>query len=80
MRGPVGRITIAPGETEEFEVEVLGPKVRFPGLSRAIFVARDWTGVVPVKVTGFAAKRRNVYAATNAAYVAPPRRKAVRRA
>jgi len=84
VRGPVGRITVAPGQTAEFDVEVLGSKVRFPGLSRAIFVASDWTGVVPVKITGFEAKRRNVYAApravTDAAYVAPRRRKAVRRA
>jgi curved DNA-binding protein CbpA len=80
VRGPVGRITVAPGQTAEFEIEVLGLKVRFPGLSRAIFVARDWTGVVPVKITGFEAKRRTVYAATDTAYVPPRRRKAVRRA
>jgi hypothetical protein len=55
--GPVGRVTIAPGGTAEFDIE---------------------TGVVPVKVTGFEAKRRNTYPATKSAYVPPRRRRAVR--
>jgi hypothetical protein len=56
--GPVGPITVKPGESAEFDVEVVARKVAFPGISRVVFVAKDWTGVVPVKVTGYEPKRR----------------------
>ena len=49
----------------------------FPGISRALFVAKDWTGVVPVKITGYEPKLRRTYTATESAYVRatpPPRR------
>jgi hypothetical protein len=77
--GPVGTFTVAPRETIEFDVEIVARKVRFPGISRVQFVTRDWTGTVPVKINGFSAKRRNIYPATNAAYVPNRRRRAVRR-
>jgi hypothetical protein len=76
--GPVGRFEIAPGERLEFDIEVIGRKVRFPGLSRVLFVANDWTGVVPVKITGFQSKRRRVVPVTDAAYVRGRPRKWVR--
>ncbi len=75
--GPVGQIVVKPGQSARFEVEVVASKVAFPGLSRAVFVARDWTGVVPVKITGFETKRRRP-PASSAAYVPPRRRRAVR--
>jgi len=75
--GPIGAIRIGPGETAHFDVEVVASKVRFPGISRIVFVARDWAGVVPVKITGYEAKRRRP-PATSAAYVPPRRRRAVR--
>lgn len=67
--GPVGRFVIGPGQTVEFDVEVIGRKVRFPGLSRVQFVTRDWTGTVPVKITGFETKRRRVVPLADARYV-----------
>ena len=76
--GPVGRVTVKPGETVEFDIEIVARKVTFPGISRVIFVAKDWTGVVPVKITGYAPKLRRTYAATESAYVAPRRRRAAR--
>lgn len=75
--GPVGRITIGPGESATFDVEIVARKVTFPGLSRITFVAKEWTGVVPVKITGFEAKRRRP-PATPSQYVPPRRRRAVR--
>ncbi len=75
--GPVGRITVGPGESTAFEVEVVARKVTFPGISRITFVAKEWTGVVPVKITGFEAKRRRP-PASNAQYVPNRRRRAVR--
>jgi len=77
--GPIGRFTVGPGETVEFEIEIVGRKVTFPGISRVQFVARDWTGTVPVKVQGYEPKTRRFVRATEAAYVPPRRRKAVRR-
>jgi hypothetical protein len=77
--GPLGTFTIEPHGSIEFEVEVVARKVRFPGISRVQFVTRDWTGTVPVKISGFTARRRNTYPATNAAYVPNRRRRAVRR-
>ena len=74
--GPVGTITVRPGESATFEVEVVARKVTFPGISRITFVAKEWTGVVPVKITGYEAKRRRP-PASNAQYV-PNRRRAVR--
>jgi len=76
--GPIGRFTIRPGETVEFAIEVIARKVRFPGISRVQFVSRDWTGTVPVRITGYAPKLRRVFpATTNSAYVPPRRRRAV---
>lgn len=77
LRGPVGEITVGPGAVATFELEVVAEKVRFPGISRAVFVAREWTGVVPVKITGYEAKRRRPPSA-EMAYVPPRRRRAVR--
>jgi hypothetical protein len=77
--GPVGRFTVGPGETVSFDVEVVARKVSFPGISRVVFVAREWSGVTSVKITGYAPKLRRTYPATNAAYVPPRRRRAVRR-
>lgn len=76
--GPVGRVTVKPGATVEFDVEIVARKVTFPGISRVIFVAKDWTGVVPVKITGYAPKLRRTYPAADGAYVPPRRRRAVR--
>ncbi len=75
--GPVGRITVRPGATAAFDVEVVASKVAFPGLSRITFVSKEWTGVVPVKITGFEAKRRRP-PVTPSRYVPPRRRRAVR--
>jgi hypothetical protein len=75
--GPIGELSVGPGQTVEFDVEVISSKVQFPGVSRVVFVARDWTGVVPVKITGYEAKRRKPPSST-AAYVPPRRRRAVR--
>jgi len=75
--GPVGRITIRPGASATFDVEVVASKVAFPGLSRITFVSKEWTGVVPAKITGFEAKRRRA-PATPSRYVPPRRRRAVR--
>jgi hypothetical protein len=76
--GPVGRLTVKPGQSIEFDIEIVARKVTFPGISRVIFVTKDWTGVVPVKITGYAPKVRRVYAATETAYVPPRRRRATR--
>ncbi len=76
--GPVGRLTVKPGASAEFDVEIVARKVTFPGISRVLFVTGDWTGVVPVKITGYAPKRRHSYPATETAYVPPRRRRAVR--
>jgi curved DNA-binding protein CbpA len=78
LRGPVGHLTAGPGETIEFDAEIVAAKVAFPGLSRIVFVAKDWTAVIPVKITGYAPKTRRVYPATNASYVPNRRRRAVR--
>jgi hypothetical protein len=76
--GPVGRLTVKPGQSVAFDVEVVARKVTFPGISRVIFVTKDWTGVVPVKITGYAPKLRRTYRATEAVYVPPRRRRAAR--
>lgn len=76
--GPVGRLTVKPGQSVAFDVEVVARKVTFPGISRVIFVTKDWTGVVPVKITGYAPKLRRTYHATEAVYVPPRRRRAAR--
>ena len=75
--GPVGQITVLPGASATFEIEVVARKVAFPGISRVTFVSKEWTGVVPVKITGFEAKRRRP-PATPSRYVPPRRRRAVR--
>jgi len=77
--GPVGRFSAGPGETLEFDIEVVASKVRFPGISRALFVANNWTGSVPVKVTGFPARPRRFFPATDAAYVPLRKRRWARR-
>ncbi len=71
--GPVGRFTLGPGARVEFDIEVIGNKIKFPGLSRVSFVGNNWTGVVPVKITGFETKRRRVVPLAPGRYV-PPRR------
>jgi hypothetical protein len=75
--GPVGRMTIKPGESVTFDVEFVARKVAFPGISRVVFVSKEWTGVAPVKITGFEAKRRKP-PSSSALYVPPRRRRAVR--
>lgn len=70
--GPVGRFVVGPGKRIEFDIEVVGSKIKFPGLSRVLFVSTTWTGVVPVKITGFETKRRRVVPLANGQYV-PPR-------
>jgi hypothetical protein len=77
--GPVGRFTINPGETIELPIDVIARKVAFPGLSRVLFVANQWTGTVPVKVTGYEPVRRRIVPATDSAYVRQRRRKWARR-
>ena len=77
--GPIGTFELQPGGTVEFDIEVVARKVRFPGLSRVTFVTPTWTGVVPVKITGFQPTRRRVVPATDARYVRYGRRKAVKR-
>ena len=74
--GPVGPIRVGPHASTEFDLEVVSRKVRFPGLSRAVFVTSDWTGVVPVTITGFATKpRRTPPPAADMAYARPRRRR-----
>lgn len=70
--GPVGRFVAGPGQRIEFDIEVVGSKIKFPGLSRVLFVSTTWTGVVPVKITGFETKRRRVVPLAGGRYV-PPR-------
>ena len=77
--GPVGQIRIGPNQSASFDVEVIARKVTFPGLSRVIFVTKDWSGVVPVKVTGYEPKRRKVPASAEMAYTPTRRRKWARR-
>jgi hypothetical protein len=77
--GPVGKLTAKPGETVEFPIEVISRKVTFPGISRVLFVANEWTGVIPVKITGYEPTRRRAVPATDSAYVRPRRRKWARR-
>jgi hypothetical protein len=77
--GPVGRLTARPGETIEFPIEVIARKVTFPGISRVLFVANQWTGVIPVKITGYEPTRRRIVTPTDSAYVRPRRRKWARR-
>ena len=76
--GPIGRFTVAPGETAEFEIEVVARKVAFPGISRVQFVTREWTGTVPVKVTGYEPKVRRYVRPTESAFVPSGRRKTIR--
>jgi hypothetical protein len=73
--GPVGKLRAGPGESIEFEVEIVARKVTFPGISRVIFVARDWTGVIPVKITGYQPKQRRTVTPASGAYVPLRRRK-----
>ena len=77
--GPIGSFDLKPHATIEFDVEVIGRKVRFPGLSRVTFVSQNWAGEVPVKITGFKTRRRRVLPSTDAQYVRQARRKPVRR-
>jgi hypothetical protein len=79
LRGPVGHLKAGPGQRIEFEVQIIAAKVVFPGISRVVFVAKDWSGTIPVRITGFVAKPRNVYPATDSAYVASRRRRATKR-
>ncbi len=76
--GPIGAFTVAPGETAEFEIEVVARKVTFPGLSRVQFVTREWTGTVPVKITGYEPKARRHVRPTDSAFVPSRRRRTMR--
>ena len=67
--GPLGKFEVPPGATLEFDVELISSRVRFPGLSRVLFVTPTWTGTVPVRVHGWRARPRRVLPATNASYV-----------
>jgi hypothetical protein len=75
--GPVGRFTAGPGERIEFDIEVVGSRIRFPGLSRVSFVGTTWSGSVPVKITGFETRRKRVVPLAQGRYV-PPRRPSTR--
>lgn len=77
--GPLGKFTAAPGATIEFPVEIIARRVAFPGISRVLFVANQWTGSIPVKVSGYEPVRRRVIPATDSAYVRQRRRKWARR-
>jgi curved DNA-binding protein CbpA len=67
--GPMGKFEAAPGGEVSFDIEIVASKVRFPGISRVLFVANGWTGVVPVKIAGFESKTRRVPpAATSSAW------------
>lgn len=77
--GPVGEVRIGPRESATFEVEIIARKVTFPGISRVIFVTRAWTGVVPVKITGYEPKRRKMPASADMSYSPVRRRKWARR-
>ena len=76
--GPIGRFTVGPNATVEFDIEVVARKVAFPGISRVQFVTRDWTGTVPVKITGYAPKVRRYVRPTESAFVPSRRRKTLR--
>ncbi len=73
--GPIGTFEVGPHKSIEFDVEVLSRKVTFPGLSRVLFVTNDWTGVVPVKISGYEPKQRRMPPAADMQYVRPRRRK-----
>jgi hypothetical protein len=67
--GPIGQFTAPPGQTIEFDVEILSRKVQFPGISRVLFVTNDWTGVVPVRIVGYEPKLRFVPPSAEMPYV-----------
>ena len=67
--GPLGTFEIGPGQKLDFDIEIIASRVRFPGLSRVLFVSPDWTGTVPVRVQGWRAKPRKVLPATSSHYV-----------
>jgi hypothetical protein len=73
--GPIGQFVVAPGDSIEFDVEIVARKVRFPGLSRVLFVTATWTGVIPVRISGFEAKTRRVTSPVDMAYVPLRRRR-----
>jgi hypothetical protein len=77
--GPIGRFTIGPGDSLDLDIEVVARRVTFPGVSRVQFVSRDWTGTVPVRVTGYTPKVRRYVRPTESRYVPPRRRRAARR-
>ncbi|HZP55957.1 MAG TPA: DnaJ domain-containing protein [Dehalococcoidia bacterium] len=67
--GPIGEFVVPARAAASFEIEVVARKVAFPGISRVVVVARDWTGTVPVRVTGYAPKRRRMPPAADMPYV-----------
>jgi molecular chaperone DnaJ len=78
--GPIGTFEVGPKSSVRFDIEVIARKVSFPGLSRVLFVAKDWTGVVPVNVMGYEPRRRRVPPpATDIPYVRQRRQKWARR-
>jgi hypothetical protein len=77
--GPIGPLRIGPGESAEFDVEVVSRKVTFPGLSRVSIVTNTWTGTVPVRITGYVGRPKRRPQPTDSRYVRSRRRRAVRR-
>lgn len=73
--GPIGTFEVRPNASVSFDVEVVARKVQFPGLSRVLFVTKDWTGVVPMKITGYEPKRRRVPPSADMPYVRLRRQK-----
>jgi hypothetical protein len=71
--GPVGRYELGPGKRVEFDIEIVGSKIKFPGISRVSFVGNTWSGTVPVKLVGFETKRSRIVPLAQGRYV-PPRR------
>jgi hypothetical protein len=67
--GPVGTFEVGPGAELAFDVEVVSSRVKFPGVSRVLFVTPTWTGTVPVQVTGWRARPRKVLPSTPGRYV-----------
>ena len=67
--GPIGHFELQLGAHVDFDIEIVGRKVAFPGLSRVSVVTNNWTGVVPVAITGFETKSRRVLPSTESAYV-----------
>jgi hypothetical protein len=74
--GPIGSFSVPPNGNAAFDIEIIARKVAFPGLSRVLFVTPSWTGVVPVRVTGYeTVARRRTPPPADIAYVRQRSRK-----